>query len=66
MCYSLHNTEVMLLTNIFLLKLSCNVPLYKSRFSSASISYQDELEARDSTVSSDWLILVGHPGRYHS
>lgn len=37
----IHNIKI--LTNIFLLKLSCNVPLHKSSFSGASISYQDEL-----------------------
>lgn len=33
----------MILTNILLLELSCNVPLDESRFSGASISHQDEL-----------------------
>lgn len=31
------------LTNIFLLELSCEMPLHKGRFSSASIANQDEL-----------------------
>lgn len=39
-----HYLYIKVLTNIFLFKLSSDVPLHKGGFTSASISYQDKLQ----------------------
>lgn len=42
MRHYIYNIKV--LTNIFLLKLSCEMPLNKGGFAGTSISYQDKLQ----------------------